>query len=298
MGAYREKINKIPLLTHEQEIEHAKRIELGLVAERRLEATTDLDDETRRNLRLLARDGKRAKDAFVEANLRMVIPIAIKYLRQDLTLSDLVQHGNLGLMHAVEKFDYRKGFRFYSYAKGWVRAAVAEGAFNDESAIRLPDDYHEQLSKLRRLKTELLTVLGREATHAELSVESGIPEKRIALLEERDRRVVSLYLPVGDDENLGVLGDYIDKTDSKTPFDIVAARMPDNTLDLVLGTLSEREEEVVRLRHGLDDGQPRSWGEVARLLHMGDRRAIKENKSAMAKLRTGENVIALRDYAG
>ncbi|HZM65129.1 MAG TPA: sigma-70 family RNA polymerase sigma factor [Nakamurella sp.] len=289
-------IGRTALLTAEQEVDLAKRIEAGVFAGHKLEANKRLTPQRRIDLKMIVRDGNRARNHLLVANLRLVVSLAKRYTGRGMPLLDLIQEGNLGLIRAVEKFDYTKGFKFSTYATWWIRQAISRGMADQGRTIRLPVHLVEQVNKLSRLKRELHQQLGRDATMAELAAESGIPEEKIADLLDHARDPVSLDMPVGTDEE-APLGDFIEDSESTSAEAAVVASFMHTDIDRVLRTLDDREQTVVRLRYGLDDGRPRTLDEIGRVFGISRERVRQIERDSMAKLRAGERSEVLRAYA-
>jgi len=289
-------IGKTALLSAEQEVELAKRIEAGVFAAYKLETGKRLTPQKRADLRAVVRDGNRARSHLLVANLRLVVSLAKRYTGRGMPLLDLIQEGNLGLIRAVEKFDYTKGFKFSTYATWWIRQAISRGMADQSRTIRLPVHLVEQVNKLSRLKRELHQQYGRDATMAELAAESGIPEDRISDLLDHARDPVSLDMPVGSDEE-APLGDFIEDAESTSAEAAVVAGFMHDDIVRVLGTLDEREQVVVRMRYGLDDGKPHTLDEIGRVFGISRERVRQIERDSMNKLRTGERSDALRAYA-
>ena len=293
-------IGKTALLTAAQEVELAKRIEAGVFAQHVLDTAaeegTALDRDYARDLRAVVRDGARARNHLLEANLRLVVSLAKRYTGRGMPLLDLIQEGNLGLIRAVEKFDYAKGFKFSTYATWWIRQAITRGMADQARTIRLPVHLVEQVNKLARIKRDLHQKLGRDATHEELASESGIPEEKIADLLDHARDPVSLDMPVGSDEE-APLGDFIEDSESTSAEAAVVAGFMHDDINRVLRTLDDREQTVVRLRYGLDDGRPRTLDEIGRVFGISRERVRQIERDSMAKLRVGDRSEVLRSYA-
>jgi len=289
-------IGKTALLTAEQEVELAKRIEAGVFAQHVLESDIEMSPQRRKDLRMVVRDGGRARNHLLVANLRLVVSLAKRYTGRGMPLLDLIQEGNLGLIRAVEKFDYTKGFKFSTYATWWIRQAISRGMADQGRTIRLPVHLVEQVNKLSRLKRELHQQLGRDATLAELANESGIPEEKIADLLDHARDPVSLDMPVGSDEE-APLGDFIEDAESTSAEAAVVAGFMHDDINRVLRTLDDREQTVVRLRYGLDDGRPRTLDEIGRHFGISRERVRQIERDSMAKLRVGDRSEVLRSYA-
>jgi len=289
-------IGKTALLSAEQEVELAKRIEAGVFAAHKLESTPRLTTQKKADLKAVVRDGNRARNHLLVANLRLVVSLAKRYTGRGMPLLDLIQEGNLGLIRAVEKFDYTKGFKFSTYATWWIRQAISRGMADQGRTIRLPVHLVEQVNKLSRLKRELHQQLGRDATMAELAAESGIAEEKIADLLDHARDPVSLDMPVGTDEE-APLGDFIEDSESTSAEATVVAGFMHDDINRVLHTLDDRERAVVRLRYGLDDGRPRTLDEIGRAFGISRERVRQIERDSMAKLRTGDRSEMLRAYA-
>jgi RNA polymerase nonessential primary-like sigma factor len=289
-------IGRTALLTAEQEVELAKRIEAGVFAQHKLETAKRLSPQRIADLKAIVREGNRARNHLLVANLRLVVSLAKRYTGRGMPLLDLIQEGNLGLIRAVEKFDYTKGFKFSTYATWWIRQAVSRGMADQARTIRLPVHLVEQVNKLSRLKRELHQQLGRDATLEELAAESGIDAEKISDLLDHARDPVSLDMPVGTDEE-APLGDFIEDTESASAESAVVAGFMHRDIDKVLDTLDEREQAVVRMRYGLIDGRPRTLDEIGREFGISRERVRQIERDSMAKLRTGDRSEMLRAYA-
>jgi RNA polymerase nonessential primary-like sigma factor len=289
-------IGKTALLTAADEVELAKRIEAGLYAQYLLETGKRLSAARRKDLSAIIRDGQAARQHLLEANLRLVVSLAKRYTGRGMPLLDLIQEGNLGLIRAMEKFDYTKGFKFSTYATWWIRQAITRGMADQSRTIRLPVHLVEQVNKLARIKRELHQQLGREATDEELAAESGIPVDKIADLLDHSRDPVSLDMPVGNDEE-APLGDFIEDSEATSAESAVIAGLMHRDVRSVLATLDEREQQVIRLRFGLDDGQPRTLDQIGKLFGLSRERVRQIEREVMAKLRKGERADRLRAYA-
>ncbi|MFI9381574.1 sigma-70 family RNA polymerase sigma factor [Kutzneria sp. NPDC052558] len=289
-------IGKTKLLTAEQEVGLAKRIEAGVFARHMLETARILDATRKTELTQLVRDGERAKNHLLEANLRLVVSLAKRYTGRGMPLLDLIQEGNLGLIRAVEKFDYTKGFKFSTYATWWIRQAITRGMADQGRTIRLPVHLVEQVNKLARIKRDLHQQLGREATHEELARESGIAEAKIADLLDHSRDPVSLDMPVGTDED-APLGDFIEDSEATDAESAVISSLLSDDLRRVLATLDEREQSVIRLRYGLEDGQPRTLDQIGKRFGLSRERVRQIEREVMSKLRQGDRAERLRAYA-
>ncbi|ANE04197.1 sigma-70 family RNA polymerase sigma factor [Corynebacterium crudilactis] len=290
-------IGKTALLTAEDEVELAQTIEVGLYAEHLLkDSDTPLTRAMKRDLKVLVKDGKKARSHLLEANLRLVVSLAKRYTGRGMPLLDLIQEGNLGLIRAMEKFDYSKGFKFSTYATWWIRQAITRGMADQSRTIRLPVHLVEQVNKLSRIKREMYQHLGREATNEELAEESGIEESKIEMLLRQSRDPVSLDMPVGADEE-APLGDFIEDSEATDAESAVVASMRHSDIRAVLSTLEPREQDVIRLRYGLDDGVPRTLDQIGRRFGLSRERVRQIEREVMSKLRDGERASRLREYA-
>jgi RNA polymerase nonessential primary-like sigma factor len=289
-------IGRTQLLTAAQEVELAKRIEAGVFAQYKLETEKRLSARKRADLKLVVRDGNRARSHLLVANLRLVVSLAKRYTGRGMPLLDLIQEGNLGLIRAVEKFDYTKGFKFSTYATWWIRQAVSRGMADQARTIRLPVHLVEQVNKLSRLKRELHQQLGRDATLDELAEESGIPADKISDLLDHARDPVSLDMPVGTDEE-APLGDFIEDTESVSAESAVVTGFMHRDIEKVLHTLDDRERDVVRMRYGLADGRPRTLDEIGRTFGISRERVRQIERDSMVKLRSDDRSEVLREYA-
>ncbi len=295
---YLNTIGKTALLTAEQEVELAKRIEAGLYAERLLaEKQGSLSTACKRDYKAIAVDGKAAKAHLLEANLRLVVSVAKRYTGHGMTFLDLIQEGNVGLIRAVEKFDYTKGFKFSTYATWWIRQAITRAMADSGRTIRLPVHLAEQVNKVVRTRRRLHQELEREPTAEELGLELDMPEERITELLEYSRDLVSLDQTVGTDEE-SRLGDFIEDADAAVAEDAVAFQMMKGDVRTVLSTLEERERDVVVLRFGLDGQQPRTLEQIGKQFGLSRERVRQIERETMAKLRDPERADALRDYLG
>jgi len=292
---YLNEIGKVALLTAVDEVELAKRIEAGLYASHLLESANDFKPARRREMRLIVADGERAKDHLLRANLRLVVSLAKRYTGHGMPFLDLIQEGNLGLIRAVEKFDYTKGFKFSTYATWWIRQAISRAMADQSRTIRLPVHLVEQVNKMQRIRRELNQTLGREATDAELGSELDITEERVRELLDLSRDLVSLDQTVGADDD-AALGDFIADEKATAAEEAVEAGLMRQQLHAVLGSLEDREAAVVRMRFGLDDGQPRTLDEIGRSFKLSRERIRQIERETMAKLRHPSRAQALRDY--
>lgn len=289
-------IGKTALLTAVEEVDLAKKIEAGLYARNQLETRPRLGAVRKRALAVVVREGQSARQHLLEANLRLVVSLAKRYTGRGMPLLDLIQEGNLGLIRAMEKFDYAKGFKFSTYATWWIRQAITRGMADQGRTIRLPVHLVEQVNKLARIKRELHQQLGREPTDDELAEESGIPKGKIADLLDHSRDPVSLDMPVGSDEE-APLGDFIEDSDATDAESLVIASLLNSDVRSVLATLDEREQQVIRLRFGLDDSQPRTLDQIGKIFGLSRERVRQIEREVMGKLRQGDRAERLREYA-
>ena len=289
-------IGKTALLSAEDEVELAQAIEIGLYAEYKLNTAEKLTRAEKRDMKILVKEGKKARSHLLEANLRLVVSLAKRYTGRGMPLLDLIQEGNLGLIRAMEKFDYAKGYKFSTYATWWIRQAITRGMADQSRTIRLPVHLVEQVNKLSRIKREMYQSLGREATNEELAEESGIEENKIEMLLRQSRDPVSLDMPVGADEE-APLGDFIEDAEATDAETAVVASMRHSDIRDVIGTLEQREQDVIRLRYGLDDGVPRTLDQIGRKFGLSRERVHQIEREVMAKLRDGNRANRLREYA-
>ena len=297
--AYLKQIGKVPLLNAAQEVELAKRIEAGLYAVERLrqirEAGEELPIKPRRELEWVSRDGERAKNHLLAANLRLVVSLAKRYTGRGMAFLDLIQEGNLGLIRAVEKFDYTKGFKFSTYATWWIRQAITRAMADQARTIRIPVHMVEVINKLGRIQRELLQDLGREPTPEELAKEMDISPEKVLEIQQYAREPISLDQTIGD-EGDSQLGDFIEDSEAVVAVDAVSFSLLQGQLQQVLQTLSEREAGVVRLRFGLTDGQPRTLDEIGQVYGVTRERIRQIESKTMSKLRHPSRSQVLRDY--
>jgi RNA polymerase primary sigma factor len=297
--AYLNGIGRTKLLTAAEEVDLSKRIEAGLFAEERLtnaeERGTELDPRLRADLRIIASEGKAAKDHLLEANLRLVVSIAKRYTGRGMAFLDLIQEGNLGLIRAVEKFDYTKGYKFSTYATWWIRQAITRAMADQARTIRIPVHMVEVINKLGRIQRELLQDLGREPTPEELAKEMDITPEKVLEIQQYAREPISLDQTIGD-EGDSQLGDFIEDSEAVVAVDAVSFSLLQDQLQQVLQTLSEREAGVVRLRFGLTDGQPRTLDEIGQVYGVTRERIRQIESKTMSKLRHPSRSQVLRDY--
>jgi RNA polymerase nonessential primary-like sigma factor len=289
-------IGKTALLSAADEVELAKRIEAGVFAQHVLDTAEKLTPKRRSEMTALVRDGLVAKNHLLEANLRLVVSLAKRYTGRGMPLLDLIQEGNLGLIRAVEKFDYAKGYKFSTYATWWIRQAITRGMADQSRTIRLPVHLVEQVNKLARIKRDLHQTLGREATHEEMGKEVGLTAEKVADLLDHARDPVSLDMPVGTDED-APLGDFIEDSEAVDAESAVISGLLQDDLRRVLSTLDDREQHVIRLRYGLDDGQPRTLDQIGKHFGLSRERVRQIEREVMSKLRQGERAERLRAYA-
>jgi len=293
---YLKAIGRRQLLTAAQEVDLAKRIEAGLYAEHKLRSGTKLTARAREDLRLVAEDGDRAKAHMLEANLRLVVSVAKKYADRGLSLLDVVQEGNLGLIRAVEKFDYTKGYKFSTYAMWWIRQAIQRGFADSARTIRLPVHVLEMLSKLSRVEREMHQRLGREPTPEELAVELDKSPAQVQELLRTSRQPISLDSTIGEDGETRI-GDLIEDTDTPEASELVDRQLMADQLRRALGVLSAREEKIMAMRFGLYDGTPRTLDEIGKHLGLTRERIRQLEKESLSKLRHPSNAQPLLDFA-
>lgn len=297
--AYLKQIGKVALLNAEEEVELAKRIEAGLFATERLRRIMDagekLSTAQKRDLNWISRDGNRAKNHLLEANLRLVVSLAKRYTGRGMAFLDLIQEGNLGLIRAVEKFDYTKGYKFSTYATWWIRQAITRAMADQARTIRIPVHMVEVINKLGRIQRELLQDLGREPTPEELAKEMDITPEKVLEIQQYAREPISLDQTIGD-EGDSQLGDFIEDSEAVVAVDAVSFTLLQDQLQSVLETLSEREAGVVRLRFGLTDGQPRTLDEIGQVYGVTRERIRQIESKTMSKLRHPSRSQVLRDY--
>ncbi|MFD2764702.1 RNA polymerase sigma factor SigB [Micromonospora eburnea] len=295
--AYLNGIGRTKLLTAAQEVELSKRIEAGLFAEEKLSTCTPVSAELRADLELIVAEGRAAKDHLLEANLRLVVSIAKRYTGRGMAFLDLIQEGNLGLIRAVEKFDYTKGYKFSTYATWWIRQAITRAMADQARTIRIPVHMVEQVNRMVRVRRELSVALGREPTVAEVAKALDIPEFQVIELISYDREPVSLDQAVGEDGE-SALGDFVAAVDPREePGDVAANGELRQEVRIVLATLSQREQAVIRLRFGLDDGRQRTLDEVGREFGLSRERIRQIEKVTLLKLRAPERANRLEAYA-
>jgi RNA polymerase primary sigma factor len=293
---YLKSIGRTSLLTAEQEVDLAKRIEAGLFAEHKLDTGPDLTADLRRELELVAEDGRRAKSHMLEANLRLVVSVAKKYSDRGLSLLDVVQEGNLGLIRAVEKFDYTKGYKFSTYAMWWIRQAIQRGFADSARTIRLPVHVLEMLSKLSRVERDMHQRLGREPTPEELAVELDRTPDQIEELLRTSRQPISLDSTIGEDGETSI-GDLIEDVDAPEASELVDRQLMAEQLRSALDALTPREATIMAMRFGLYDGNPHTLDEIGRALGLTRERIRQLEKQSLSKLRHPSRAQPLLDFA-
>ena len=295
---YLKQIGKVPLLNAAEEVELAKRIEAGLYAQHLLDQG-NLDKEKDhayiRELRIISRDGKHAKNHLLEANLRLVVSLAKRYTGRGMLFLDLIQEGNLGLVRAVEKFDYAKGYKFSTYATWWIRQAITRAMADQARTIRIPVHMVEVINKLARVQRQMLQELGREPTTEELAKELDMTEEKVVEVQKYGREPISLHTPLGEDGD-SEFGDLIEDSEAVVPADAVGFTLLQEQLHRVLDTLSEREAGVVSMRFGLTDGQPKTLDEIGKVYGVTRERIRQIESKTMSKLRHPSRSQVLRDY--
>ncbi|WP_434056288.1 RNA polymerase sigma factor [Georgenia wangjunii] len=292
---YLKQIGKVALLNAEQEVELAKRIEAGLFAEEKLSDAASLPAKARRELEWIANDGRLAKNHLLEANLRLVVSLAKRYTGRGMLFLDLIQEGNLGLIRAVEKFDYTKGYKFSTYATWWIRQAITRAMADQARTIRIPVHMVEVINKLARVQRQMLQDLGREPTPEELAKELDMTPEKVVEVQKYGREPISLHTPLGEDGD-SEFGDLIEDSEAVVPADAVSFTLLQEQLHMVLDTLSEREAGVVSMRFGLTDGQPKTLDEIGKVYGVTRERIRQIESKTMSKLRHPSRSQVLRDY--
>ena len=294
---YLKQIGKVPLLNAAEEVELAMRIEAGLFAEEKLSTMSAADKQAQLGLDLqwVARDGQRAKSHLLGANLRLVVSLAKRYTGRGMQFLDLIQEGNLGLIRAVEKFDYTKGFKFSTYATWWIRQAITRAMADQARTIRIPVHMVEVINKLARVQRQMLQDLGREPTPEELSRELDMTPEKVIEVQKYGREPISLHTPLGEDGD-SEFGDLIEDTEAVVPADAVGFTMLQRQLESLLDSLSEREAGVIRMRFGLGDGQPKTLDQIGDTFGVTRERIRQIESKTMAKLRHPSRSQSLRDY--
>ncbi|WGH91515.1 RNA polymerase sigma factor [Auritidibacter ignavus] len=292
---YLKQIGKVALLNAEQEVDLALRVEAGLYAEHKMQKETYDDPRMRRDMQLVIADGRRAKNHLLEANLRLVVSLAKRYTGRGMLFLDLIQEGNLGLIRAVEKFDYTKGFKFSTYATWWIRQAITRAMADQARTIRIPVHMVEVINKLARVQRQMLQDLGREPTPEELAAELDMTPEKVVEVQKYGREPISLHTPLGEDGD-SEFGDLIEDSEAVVPSDAVSFTLLQEQLHSVLDTLSEREAGVVAMRFGLTDGQPKTLDEIGRVYSVTRERIRQIESKTMSKLRHPSRSQVLRDY--
>ena len=292
---YLKQIGKVPLLNAEQEVSLAKRIEAGLFAEEKLGSGQKFDKRTLGDLEWIAQDGRNAKNHLLEANLRLVVSLAKRYTGRGMLFLDLIQEGNLGLIRAVEKFDYTKGYKFSTYATWWIRQAITRAMADQARTIRIPVHMVEVINKLARVQRQMLQDLGREPTPEELAKELDMTPEKVIEVQKYGREPISLHTPLGEDGD-SEFGDLIEDSEAIVPADAVSFTLLQEQLESVLHTLSDREAGVVKMRFGLTDGQPKTLDEIGKVYGVTRERIRQIESKTMSKLRHPSRSQVLRDY--
>ena len=293
---YLKQIGRVSLLNAEQEVDLSERIEAGLYAQHLLDTEGDtMSFKRKRELKWAAADGKKAKDHLLEANLRLVVSLAKRYTGRGMLFLDLIQEGNLGLIRAVEKFDWKKGFKFSTYATWWIRQAITRAMADQARTIRVPVHMVEVINKLARVQRQMLQDLGREPTPDELARELDMPVEKVQEVQKYGREPISLHTPLGEDGD-SEFGDLIEETDAIAPSDAVAFSLLQEQFKQVLETLSPREAGVIKMRYGLEDGQPKTLDDIGRVYGVTRERIRQIESKTMSKLRHPSRSQTLRDF--
>ncbi|MCD4534856.1 RNA polymerase sigma factor [Nocardioides sp. cx-169] len=292
---YLKQIGKVPLLNAEMEVELAKRIEAGLFSEEKLAKGGKISPKLLEELEWISEDGRRAKNHLLEANLRLVVSLAKRYTGRGMLFLDLIQEGNLGLIRAVEKFDYTKGYKFSTYATWWIRQAITRAMADQARTIRIPVHMVEVINKLARVQRQMLQDLGREPTPEELAKELDMTPEKVIEVQKYGREPISLHTPLGEDGD-SEFGDLIEDSEAIVPADAVSFTLLQEQLHAVLDTLSEREAGVVSMRFGLTDGQPKTLDEIGKVYGVTRERIRQIESKTMSKLRHPSRSQVLRDY--
>ncbi|MBL3915390.1 RNA polymerase sigma factor [Bifidobacterium longum] len=293
---YLKQIGRVSLLNAEQEVDLSERIEAGLYAQHLLDTESEsMEFKRKRELKWAAADGKKAKDHLLEANLRLVVSLAKRYTGRGMLFLDLIQEGNLGLIRAVEKFDWKKGFKFSTYATWWIRQAITRAMADQARTIRVPVHMVEVINKLSRVQRQMLQDLGREPTPDELARELDMPVEKVQEVQKYGREPISLHTPLGEDGD-SEFGDLIEDTDAIAPSDAVAFSLLQEQFKQVLETLSPREAGVIKMRYGLEDGQPKTLDDIGRVYGVTRERIRQIESKTMSKLRHPSRSQTLRDF--
>ncbi len=288
-------IGKTALLSAEEEVELSKRIEAGVYAEHLLQTGAKMTRAKKRDVKILAKEGKAARAHLLEANLRLVVSLAKRYTNRGMPLLDLIQEGNLGLIRAMEKFDYTKGYKFSTYATWWIRQAITRAMADQARTIRIPVHMVEVINKLARVQRQMLQDLGREPTPEELAKELDMTPEKVVEVQKYGREPISLHTPLGEDGD-SEFGDLIEDSEAVVPADAVGFTLLQEELSKVMDTLSDREAGVVGMRFGLTDGQPKTLDEIGRVFGVTRERIRQIESKTMSKLRHPSRSQVLRDY--
>ncbi|GGP06213.1 hypothetical protein GCM10012278_28720 [Nonomuraea glycinis] len=294
---YLKEIGRVPLLTASQEIDLAKRIEAGLFARERLDTEDGLSGELRADLEWISDDGDRARQRMLEANLRLVVSIAKRYTGRGMLFLDLIQEGNLGLIRTIEKFDYRLGYKFSTYATWWIKQAITRAMADQARTIRIPVHMVEMINKVARAQRTLQSDLGREPTPEEIAAETELTTDRVIEVQGYGREPISLHTPLGT-EGDSEFGDLIEDTEAVSPAEAVSFTLLQQQLRALLDDLSEREAGVISMRYGLTNGKPMTLDEIGRIYGVTRERIRQIEAKTMSKLRHPSRAMALRDYLG
>ena len=295
ISLYLKEIGRIPLLTAEQEVSLAKRMEAGRNAKRSLSRDGDLDDEERRRLRAVIRDGQAAHEHLIKANSRLVVSVAKKYVGRGVPFLDLIQEGNIGLIRAVKKFDYRRGYKFSTYATWWIRQAVTRAIADQGRTIRVPVHMYEQINRLARVSRQLVQELGRDPTIEEIAEELGVSPKKVERTIKVSQRPLSLEMPVGEEDD-SFLGDFIEDSDAPSPTDQASQQLLRDQIEDIFGSLTPREVRILQLRFGLVDGYSYTLEEVGKKFGVTRERIRQIEAQALGRLRHPSRSRKLRDF--
>ncbi len=295
ISLYLKEIGRIPLLTAEQEVELSKRMENGRIARRRLNREGQIDLDERQNLKLVIKDGKAAQEHLVKANSRLVVSVAKKYVGRGVPFLDLIQEGNIGLIRAVKKFDYRRGYKFSTYATWWIRQAVTRAIADQGRTIRVPVHMYEQINRLARVSRQLVQELGRDPTTEEIAVELGISSKKVERIIKVSQRPLSLEMPVGEEDD-SFLGDFIEDSEAPSPTEQASQQLLREQIDDIFSSLTPREVRILQLRFGLVDGYAYTLEEVGKKFGVTRERIRQIEAQALGRLRHPSRSRKLRDF--
>ena len=295
ISLYLKEIGRIPLLTAEQEVELSKRMENGRTARRRLNKDGQLDVDERQSLKAVIRDGKAAQEHLVKANSRLVVSVAKKYVGRGVPFLDLIQEGNIGLIRAVKKFDYRRGYKFSTYATWWIRQAVTRAIADQGRTIRVPVHMYEQINRLARVSRQLVQELGRDPTTDEIAIELGISSKKVERIIKVSQRPLSLEMPVGEEDD-SFLGDFIEDSDAPSPTEQASQQLLREQIDDIFSSLTPREVRILQLRFGLVDGYAYTLEEVGKKFGVTRERIRQIEAQALGRLRHPSRSRKLRDF--